>query len=77
MVRKANGKWPRPGEPYFGWHADEFFEPVPEGSPGAEDYRIFLRTFGGIGYNLFQWNIGQMVGHDMLHFFKPEVRYVG
>jgi hypothetical protein len=33
MVRKPNGKWPKPGERYFGWHVDEWFEPVPEGIP--------------------------------------------
>ena len=33
MVRKPNGKWPKPGEPYFGWHADDLFEPSPEGIP--------------------------------------------
>ena len=33
MVRKPNGKWPKPGDRYFGWHADEWFKPVPEGIP--------------------------------------------
>jgi hypothetical protein len=33
MVRKPNGKWPKPGERNFGWHAEEWFEPAAEGIP--------------------------------------------
>jgi len=33
MLRKPNGKWPKPGDPYFAWHADELFESPPNGIP--------------------------------------------
>jgi hypothetical protein len=48
MVRKPNGKWPRPGESYFGWHVDEFFEPSPKGIPAYTcGYRYEERDFFG------------------------------
>jgi hypothetical protein len=33
MIRKPNGKWPRPGDPFFAWHPDEYFESPPTGIP--------------------------------------------
>jgi hypothetical protein len=48
MVRKPDGKWPRPGESYFGWHADDYFEPSPEGIPAYTcGYRHEERDFFG------------------------------
>jgi hypothetical protein len=50
MVRKPNGKWPKPFEPYFAWHADEIFEPSPNGIPAYScGYRYEeLEFFGTI-----------------------------
>ena len=49
MARKPNGKWPRPGDPYFCWHADEIFEPAPQGIPAYHcGYEYFDQEFFGV-----------------------------
>lgn len=49
MVRKPNGKWPKPGEFYFGMHADMYFESSPNGIPAVScGYSLEEPEFFGV-----------------------------
>jgi hypothetical protein len=49
MVRKPDGRWPKPGEAYFGWHAYEYFEPSPSGIPAYScGYQLVEEEFYGV-----------------------------
>jgi hypothetical protein len=50
MVRKPDGKWPKPGEWYFAMHADEYFESPRQGIPAFScgfEY-VDMQFFGAI-----------------------------
>lgn len=51
MVKTKTGDWPKPGEPFFGWHTGEFFEaakPPKELEARSCGYRLCGTEFYGI-----------------------------